>query len=288
MDTIEYIVKKSTSYSDVARFLGKHSNGRGLKLAKKLTAGYDVSHFGSKLIKYLWITKNCPICSKSFETQSGHSKERVVCSAYCSNFYHGMKTEATRKKISDIMKNKVAHNIDNLLCGKNKIPDISCTYCSKSFHPKSKTSKFCSRRCCGLFHNRNDDYRNKLRDAQFKLIKNGTHVGWKSRSKLEPSYPEKFFMKVLKNNNIEYEHDKHVGKYFIDFAFEGKMIALEIDGKQHLKEERKQSDHQKDKFLKSVGWTVYRIPWKSINTESGKQYIKNEIDKFLEFYRAVA
>ena len=37
-----------------------------------------------------------------------------------------------------------------------------------------------------------------------------------------------------------------------------------------------------------LGWKVYRIKWKSINTDSGKLYIKNEIDKFLEFYRNVA
>jgi hypothetical protein len=30
---------------------------------------------------------------------------------------------------------------------------------------------------------------------------------------------------------------------------------------------------------------VYRIEWKSINTQTGKDYIKNEIDKFIKYYK---
>lgn len=101
-----------------------------------------------------------------------------------------------------------------------------------------------------------------------------------------PSYAELFFMDVLRNNEIEYEFEKHVGKYFIDFAINSKNIALEIDGKQHLQKERMESDKLKDEFLKSNGWKVYRIQWKSINSEIGKSYIKKEINKFLEFYKS--
>ena len=95
-------------------------------------------------------------------------------------------------------------------------------------------------------------------------------------------------MGVLANNGIKYERDLPVGRWFIDFAIEDKMIALEIDGKQHEWEYRKQKDVEKDAYLTSDGWRVHRIKWKSINTDSGKLYIKNEIDKFLELYRNVA
>ena len=91
-------------------------------------------------------------------------------------------------------------------------------------------------------------------------------------------------MGVLINNNISYQHNKPVGKYFIDFAIVEKKIALEIDGKQHQYENRKKSDEIKDKFLTENGWKVYRISWKSINNELGKLYIKDEINKFLEVY----
>jgi very-short-patch-repair endonuclease len=72
------------------------------------------------------------------------------------------------------------------------------------------------------------------------------------------------------------------GKWFIDFAIKNKMVALEIDGKQHEQEERKRKDIEKDAYLTSQGWRVHRIKWKSIHNETGKAYIKQEIDNFLQ------
>ena len=120
-----------------------------------------------------------------------------------------------------------------------------------------------------------------------KKWKDGKLKGWKTRKKLEPSYPEKFFIKVLNNNNIIFEREKKVGKYFIDFAINDRLIALEIDGKQHNNIERKKADKAKDKYLKKLGWKVYRIPWKEIKSDIGKLYIKNEIEKFLNFYNNI-
>jgi len=122
------------------------------------------------------------------------------------------------------------------------------------------------------------------------LIKNGRHKGWIKRNKL--SYPEKFFIDILNNNNIKYITNYSISKkdlglnepysYFLDFYIEDKNIDLEIDGAQHNK--RKEHDKFRDKYLSDAGYNIYRIQWKSINTENGKKYIKNEIDKFLEFY----
>ncbi|MNN17245.1 hypothetical protein D3C81_1304240 [compost metagenome] len=62
------------------------------------------------------------------------------------------------------------------------------------------------------------------------------------------------------------------------------MIALEIDGKQHNEQNRLESDLKKDNFLASKNWKVYRIKWKNINNQVGKDYMLNEINKFLTFY----
>jgi very-short-patch-repair endonuclease len=111
------------------------------------------------------------------------------------------------------------------------------------------------------------------------------------------SYAELFFEQVLKNNGIfdkcipEYEVSrKDLGElnmyfYFLDFYFPDKKIDLEIDGAQH--KYRKDSDNKRDDILKKHGYIVYRIEWKNPNTESTKQYIKEEIDKFLEFYNSI-
>lgn len=125
-------------------------------------------------------------------------------------------------------------------------------------------------------------------------IKEGKHKGWQSRNIL--SYPERFFIRVLKRNKINNfcEPNYTIKKrdlgldddsnYFLDFYFEEKKIDLEIDGKQYELDERKESDKNRDKILTKNEIRVYRIKWKNINTKNGKNYIKNEIIKFLNFY----
>ena len=39
-------------------------------------------------------------------------------------------------------------------------------------------------------------------------------------------------------------------------------------------------------FWEGKGWIVYRIKWREINSILGKEYIKNEIEKFIEFYNS--
>ncbi len=51
----------------------------------------------------------------------------------------------------------------------------------------------------------------------------------------------------------------------------GKELDLEIDGKQHEYEERKNSDIERDIFLRSQNIAVYRIKWNCINNEERKR-----------------
>lgn len=126
-----------------------------------------------------------------------------------------------------------------------------------------------------------------------RLISDGKHKGWEKRNII--SYPEKFFIDVLNNNNIKFEHNYPVKQsslginngynFFLDFFIEDKKIDLEIDGQQHSS--RQQHDIERDSLLTNCGYFVYRINWKSIKSENGKEYIKNEINKFLEFYKNI-
>jgi len=123
----------------------------------------------------------------------------------------------------------------------------------------------------------------KLSNLARKRVADGTHIGWKVRP-IE-SYPEKFWKQVLTNNGIEFEFNFYIQKktlglsnlagYFLDFKLQNK-IDLEIDGKQHKYEDRKQSDLVRDKALSSNGWKVYRIEWNEINTEKGKNLMKQK------------
>ena len=117
-----------------------------------------------------------------------------------------------------------------------------------------------------------------------EMVNNGTHSGWKTRN--IRSYAEKFWEKVLKENGITFKHeDFSAKKYFLDFLIEinGKLIDLEIDGKQHERDERKGHDEERDKFLAKNGYIVYRVKWNEVNSEKGKEQMKKKIDDFLLF-----
>ena len=89
-----------------------------------------------------------------------------------------------------------------------------------------------------------------------------------SRWNNEHSYPEKWLIKVLDNEfgmkeNVDYRTEMPFGRYALDFAWENKKFAIEIDGEQHERfEEYKKRDEKKDELLKENSWIVMRIKWK--------------------------
>ena len=120
--------------------------------------------------------------------------------------------------------------------------------------------------------------------CQQEQEKPGKHKGWKSRN--ITSYPERFWISVLKNNGLDFVREKPVNGYFLDFVIQKgeKMIDLEIDGKQHKYEDRKHHDKIRDKNLRDSGYIVYRIDWNEINSRFGKFKIKSKINQFLWWY----
>lgn len=137
-----------------------------------------------------------------------------------------------------------------------------------------------------------EKYRKNISKKIQENIKNGLHKGWKSRNIV--SYPERFFQKVLKLNNIDYDfnhvvHKRDLGvndssSYFLDF-FIRNDIDLEVDGKQHQLPERAESDKIRDELLTKSGYKVYRIKWNEINSKEGKELMKQKINDFLEWYK---
>ena len=129
--------------------------------------------------------------------------------------------------------------------------------------------------------------------AQKKLIDEGRHKGWQSRS--VRSYAENFWETVLKNNNISFIQELVVKKsdlgiendssnYFLDFYLTEKHVDLEIDGKQHEYSDRKEHDKIRDQILTENGYIVYRIPY--INPVY-KDEVKQQIDLFLTWYSSL-
>ena len=216
----------------------------------------------------------CAVCGKLFYRRPNKIKSKsglYFCSKKCQNtgYKQGIVVPGPKKE------NKFCKTCGKLLSLKNKTG-----HCVKCWSKVRYT-------------NITQEQKQKWSETTKKLMAEGKIKPWQSRNIL--SYPEKFFKKVLENNNIKFEGPNYVIKqqdlgvpnclpsacYFLDFKIGN--VDLEIDGKQHSYSDRKESDKVRDEYLTKAGYTVYRIKWKSINTKSGKQYIKNEIDKFLKF-----
>lgn len=258
--------------------------------------------------------KYCLYCGKKLLFNRRFNK---CCNQSCANSYSNLKrgkhSKETNEKISKSLNNT------NIKLGKTRIKDNlnlvikyynneinfeeirkikpelirKCECCGKEFIPKITKairisgSKYCSNECL------DKSMKEKVSQKVQERIKNGTFSGWKSRNII--SYAEKFWVKVLDNNQIPYIReylleygDLHNGeRYFLDFYIEinNRKIDLEIDGKQHQYEDRKELDIKRDKFISSQGIEIYRIVWNEIKTKKGSNLMKEKIDKFLEFIK---
>lgn len=220
----------------------------------------------------------CETCGKEHDGSFGSG--RFCCRACANTRKH---SEETKQKIGLGLHNsdKVSHVIENYL----KNPNY-CKICNKRLN-YTNTTGYCSR--CYSHLPKSEEQRLK----QSKIMKERGYPRWHIHRN-EPSYAEKFFMTVLKNNNIDYDFDYQVKNnrahfYILDFFIKKSnvLIDLEIDGKQHTYEDRKQHDMRRDSYLKSKGYIIYRISWNEINSEKGKLLMKSKIDEFLDFYNSI-
>lgn len=201
--------------------------------------------------------------------------QKMFCSHNCSATYNNKKRKHSKETKEKISKSLLKRS------GGKKYYERICVTCGKIFKTRKKNVTHCSPECA----HKDEKVRAKLREAQRLRIENGTHNGWNSRN--ITSYSEKFWIKVLENNGIKYDKENHEnGKYFLDFLIvkNGKMIDLEIDGKQHEYQDRKEHDMLRDEYLKNNGYIVYRVKWNEISTEDGKKLMESKIRDFLKFY----
>lgn len=108
-----------------------------------------------------------------------------------------------------------------------------------------------------------EETRNKISKARKKfLTENPDMIPYKLNHKSKgESYPEKYFREWLEKENISFEQEYQFKLYSFDFLIDGK-IDLEIDGDQHILDERiKEHDKKRDKITTDNGYLVKRILW---------------------------
>lgn len=121
-----------------------------------------------------------------------------------------------------------------------------------------------------------DESKKIMREKRLEFMKNNPDkTAWRLSN---VSYPEKLFIEYIEKNGLDKKYaivrEYSVFPYFIDFAFVNQMVAIEIDGSQHLLPERKESDDRKDKLLNELSWLVIRVSEKEIKTNIEKVFTK--------------
>lgn len=206
-------------------------------------------------------------------------------------FFNGKVT----KKINSLL-SQWSLSIDHFELGKKnrryEIITKICPICQKEFETKlgfCKEKTTCSIACSNtLLPKQSSDESKKKTSNSLKLaIAEGRHKIWIVRYKTIRSYPEQYVESILKDEfgilkDKNYMSEFRQGRWFIDFAFNDKKIAIEIDGKQHELPERKASDIEKDKFLIEQGWSVHRIKWKGVKTKEDREAIISTLKQILE------
>ena len=81
----------------------------------------------------------------------------------------------------------------------------------------------------------------------------------------------------LSKSNINAKRQKVFYNYILDFYIPEAKIAIELDGRQHGKEENRESDRERDSFLAKEGIMVLR--YTNVQINENFQSVCKDIDK---------
>jgi len=127
-----------------------------------------------------------------------------------------------------------------------------------------------------------DEQKNKISESRKKYLMENPHmVPYKLNHSSKISYPERYFLRVLKGFIFQYKVPGTL--YEIDFANQERKIAIEIDGEQHYGDKKMvEHDLKRDGILKDLGWETIRIRWSQFRSLE-KDQRTSVIDKIMSF-----
>lgn len=121
-----------------------------------------------------------------------------------------------------------------------------------------------------------------------KIEKEKLSPGWQPRSR--KSYAEKFWEKVLQNNNVNYVCEFKIpspnkrGVYKLDFLIDNKY-DIEIDGQRHFTEQGIKHDLIRNNYIESLGYKVFRIKWINPISIKTRMEVNKQIDELFLFIK---
>jgi very-short-patch-repair endonuclease len=88
-----------------------------------------------------------------------------------------------------------------------------------------------------------------------------------------------FWIEVTKGrfHKIDFDRQKVIGNYIVDFYVKHLSLVIEIDGSSHVGKE--QYDQNRENFLKSLGLEIYRISNGDILYRRG--FVMKELEKYI-------
>lgn len=122
-------IEDCNSLKDIAIKLKLPLNGRSNQIVKEYLTLHDIDTSGldpnkNRFRKYTVISKECPICNKTFETLEGSPEEKTTCSIGCANTYFRSGTNHPNYKHGTSLYRDLVKIEECNRCGYNQEPNI--------------------------------------------------------------------------------------------------------------------------------------------------------------------
>lgn len=139
-----------------------------------------------------------------------------------------------------------------------------CKIIGEKIRSRSESAKISRNSRVGFKHS--EESKKKMREHRIRWMKeNPEKTAWRQSN---ISYPEKLFLEKVIKEELDKKHlivrEMSFHPYFIDFAFVNEKVAVEIDGSQHLREDKLKSDIKKNNLLQYNNWKVFRVTAKEV------------------------
>lgn len=208
----------------------------------------------------------CKICGREITNKGGLVVHEKTCEKIFNN-----KEEINRLYINEF------YSVRDLCRKYNVGKGIICEVLGDSIRNYSESRQIVNNKYPFSHSEKSKD---KIRKKRLDFMKkNPEKTSWRQKNM---SYPEKIFLNKITEIGWDKKYtiarEFSVFPFFIDFAFMNEMVAVEIDGSQHLLVERKKKDEIKDNLLILNGWSVIRI---------SENEIKKNIDYVIEYIEDV-